>query len=190
MLKLPFYTSLAFASITLAASGLAIAADTKPSGTHAFISDPLNSAFIARSPFKIAQSSQSPDIGSLEAAVHTQINNHRASLGLPALTRNATIDGQARIHSQNMANGTVPFSHNGFQQRVQTIAQTIPLRAAAENVSYNQGHSDPVSVAVQGWLNSSGHRANIEDNYNLTGIGIARSSNGAYYFTQMFIRQR
>ncbi|HEY9806852.1 MAG TPA: CAP domain-containing protein [Candidatus Obscuribacterales bacterium] len=126
----------------------------------------------------------------LEKSAFDQINKYRAAKGLPALTWNATIAQQARIHSQNMANGKVPFSHDGFQQRVDAIAKTVAYRGAAENVAYNQGFSDPATKAVQGWINSKGHRTNIEGNYNLSGIGVARNDKGEYYFTQVFIRSR
>jgi uncharacterized protein YkwD len=122
--------------------------------------------------------------------VHNQVNQYRASHGLPPLSLDARISEQARVHSQNMAIGTVPFSHDGFTQRVQTIAKVIPYSGAAENVAYNQGYSDPATQAVQGWLRSTGHRTNIEGQYNLTGIGIAKNSQGEYYFTQIFIRSR
>jgi uncharacterized protein YkwD len=134
--------------------------------------------------------SQATSIATLEQKVFVQINQYRATKGLPPLTSNATIAQQARIHSQNMANGSVPFSHEGFQQRFQTIAAVIPLMSMAENVAYNSGYSDPVTVAVQGWLKSPGHKTNIEGNYNLTGIGVAKSRTGAYYFTQIFVRRR
>jgi uncharacterized protein YkwD len=41
---------------------------------------------------------------------------------------------------------------------------------------------------VDGWLNSPGHRRNIEGDFRLTGIGIAKRSDGMVYFTQIFIR--
>lgn len=126
----------------------------------------------------------------LEDSVHRQINQYRASQSLPALTRNATIDAQARTHSQNMANGKAVFGHSGFQQRVQAIATTIPYSAAAENVAKNKGFSDPATQAVQGWLKSPGHLGNIKGNYNLTGIGVASNNKGEVYFTQIFIRKR
>ncbi|MGZ5045076.1 MAG: FG-GAP-like repeat-containing protein [Methylobacter sp.] len=130
----------------------------------------------------------STDIAAIEQSVFQQINAYRASQGLPALTLNATIiSEQARIHSQNMASGIVPFGHTGFETRIQTIAQTIPYRSAAENVAANQGYSDPASTAVTGWLNSPGHLANIVGNYQLTGIGVAKSSTGQIYFTQIFL---
>ncbi|MBD2442509.1 CAP domain-containing protein [Dolichospermum sp. FACHB-1091] len=124
----------------------------------------------------------------IEASVFRRINQYRASQNLPALTRNSTIDNQARIHSQNMASGRVAFGHDGFSGRV--AATGIAYSRVAENVAYNQGHQDPADRAVQGWVNSSGHRANIRGDYNLTGIGVARNNQGKIYFTQIFLRSR
>ncbi|MEH1951610.1 MAG: CAP domain-containing protein [Nostoc sp.] len=128
----------------------------------------------------------STDIAALEQSIFNQINNYRASQGLPALTRNSAIDNQVRLHSKNMANGTVSFGHSGFSERLN--ATGVAYRSAAENVAYNQGYDDPATKAVQGWLKSPGHLANIRGNYNLTGIGVAKNSQGVIYFTQMFIR--
>ena len=41
---------------------------------------------------------------------------------------------------------------------------------------------------VKMWLNSQGHRENIEGDYNMTGIGISKSADGTPYFTEIFIR--
>jgi uncharacterized protein YkwD len=127
---------------------------------------------------------------SMEKLVHQQVNAYRKSLNLPALKLDETISQQARIHSQAMADGKVPFSHDGFENRVKTISRKISYSSAAENVAYNQGYSDPVTVAVQGWIKSNGHRQNMQGNYNLTGIGIAKNSKGEYYFTQVFMLSR
>lgn len=137
------------------------------------------------------QLAQAPaSLQTLEKAVLTQINQYRASRKLPPLALDSRISEQARGHSQAMANGRVPFSHDGFRQRVTSIARTIPYSRTAENVAYNQGYSDPVRQAVQGWIQSSGHRQNIEGSFDLTGIGIAQNAKGEYYFTQLFIRRR
>lgn len=124
----------------------------------------------------------------MEQSLFQKINQYRQQRGLAALNLNSTITQQARQHSKNMANSRV-LSHNGFDARVKTIGKTIPYRAAAENVAYNKGSSDPVSQAVNSWLKSSGHLRNIMGNYNLTGIGVANNSRGEYYFTQIFIRR-
>ncbi len=126
----------------------------------------------------------------LEQAVNVQVNDYRATQGKPPLRLDSRISNQARSHSQDMASGASTFDHQGFDQRVQAIAKVIPYRAAAENVAYNQGYAEPVTQAVQGWLKSTGHRQNIEGQYDLTGIGVANNGKGEYYFTQIFIRSR
>ncbi|MDZ8184966.1 MAG: CAP domain-containing protein [Nostoc sp. ChiSLP02] len=143
-----------------------------------------NSAHQAVRSHDLAQSTI--DTAAIEASVFRQINQFRASQGLPALTRNSSMNNQARVHSQNMADGTTPFGHNGFSQRIQAIA--IPYQSAAENVAMNSNYSDPATQAVQGWLHSSGHLNNIRGNYNLTGIGVAANSRGEVYLTQIFLR--
>ncbi|WP_066382953.1 MULTISPECIES: CAP domain-containing protein [unclassified Anabaena] len=122
---------------------------------------------------------------SIEQSVFEQINEYRASIGLPALSRNSAIDEQARIHSQNMASGKVPFSHQGFDQRVKAIG--IAHKSASENVAYNQDR-DAATRAVQSWLKSSGHLANIKSNANTTGVGVAVNGRGVVYLTQIFMR--
>jgi len=140
---------------------------------------------ISRQPFRVAASTQS-----MEQSVLTKINQYRASRRLPPLTLDSRISAQARSHSQAMASGRVPFSHNGFQQRVQTIARSISYRGAAENVFRCKGYSDPADEAVKSWLKSPEHLKNIQGNYGLTGIGVAQNAKGEYFFTQIFFRQK
>lgn len=130
----------------------------------------------------------SSPFAALEQSIHKQINQYRQSRNLPPLTLDARISEQARLHSQAMASGRVPFGHQGFEQRVEVINRVIPYRGVAENVAYNQGYRNPDQQAVQGWIKSTGHRINIEGQYKLTGIGIAKNAKGEYYFTQIFVR--
>ena len=58
----------------------------------------------------------------------------------------------------------------------------ITYRAAGENIAY--GYRTPQAV-VNGWMNSSGHRANIL-NARFTQIGVGYVAAGNYW-TQMFI---
>jgi len=125
----------------------------------------------------------------LENAVQTQVNQYRAEQGLPPLALDPQISEIARRHSIDMAANRVEFGHAGFEGRVQAIARTVPYRSAAENVAYNQGYPDPVAQAVEGWINSPGHRVNMEGQFDLTGIGVFRTPEGKYYFTQIFVRK-
>lgn len=135
-------------------------------------------------------SNSNPDFNQIEQEIYQQVNQYRQSQNLPPLQPNATITKQARLHSQAMADGSVSFSHQGFDNRVKTISQTLPYRSAAENLAYNQGHSNPAEAAVQGWIESDGHRRNMVGNFNLTGVGVAQNESGEYYFTQIFILSR
>jgi uncharacterized protein YkwD len=141
-------------------------------------------------PSTVAQRSNSNQFATLEQSVHQQVNRYRQSRNLPPLTLDSRISQQARVHSEAMASGRVPFSHNGFDARVRAIAQSIPYRRVAENVAYNQGYSDPGQQAVEGWIKSSGHRQNMEGQFDMTGIGITKNAKGEYYFTQIFIKRR
>jgi uncharacterized protein YkwD len=137
-----------------------------------------------------SQLATSTSTTSLEQAIYQQINQYRLSRNLPALKLNAYISQYARIHSEQMASGKVSFSHDGFEARIKAIGQKILYQKAAENLAVNQGYADPAKVAVQGWIKSSGHRQNMEGEFDLTGIGVARNGAGDYYFTQIFLKQR
>lgn len=113
------------------------------------------------------------------------INNYRRSKGLPALEMDKYMNKIAEGHSKDMADGSVPFSHDGFDERIEKIDQKLgqSLRSA-ENVAYGNLTAESV---VKGWINSAGHRRNIRGKYTLTGIGVAKGQDGVYYFTQIFI---
>jgi uncharacterized protein YkwD len=58
----------------------------------------------------------------------------------------------------------------------------------AENIAYNQGYADPGAFAVDRWMISSGHRANILcPEFQASAIGTFVSADGAVYITQIFI---
>ncbi|NCI46028.1 CAP domain-containing protein [Sediminibacterium soli] len=123
----------------------------------------------------------------MEASILSYINAYRRSKGLPNLQTSGAAEQQAELHSRNMATGRTSFGHDGFQQRVKNIAAALGfVSASAENVAYG---SRTARQVVDGWLNSSGHRRNIEGNYNLTGIGVSADRNGVLYFTQLFVRK-
>jgi uncharacterized protein YkwD len=119
---------------------------------------------------------------SVEAEVHRLVNEHRIGMGLSALQWNETIAKECRQHSQDMAS-THTLSHDGFNERINKIGETISWSWAGENVAYHYS----AQGAVTAWLNSPGHKSNIESNSNLTGVGVAYDGN-TIYFTQIFIR--
>jgi uncharacterized protein YkwD len=120
--------------------------------------------------------------------VYQGVNGYRISHGLRPLALNPLISQVATAHSREMAGGEIPFGHDGFQQRVRTLKQSFSFSKVAENIGYNMGYADPASKAVNSWLHSPKHLENIEDDFGLTGIGVAKSDKGEYYFTQIFLK--
>ncbi len=132
--------------------------------------------------------SSSNQFSSIEQRAHELVNQYRASRGLAPLTFSETIASQARGHSREMSGGNL--NHDGFQNRVDAINVSIPLSSAGENVALNSGFADPAQEAVTGWINSPPHRTNMEGDFDLTGIGVDKKSDGTFYFTQVFIKRR
>ena len=127
----------------------------------------------------------------LERYVHRLVNEHRVSQGLKPLTFNLEISAVARRHSRDMATGRVGFGHGGIESRRQEIAGFIARAGVGENVYTIMSSKSPSYVgekAVAGWLESPGHRRNIEGSYDLTGVGIAQGPGGEYFLTQLFVR--
>ena len=120
---------------------------------------------------------------SIETEVHRLVNEHRIGIGLPALQWNETIANECRKHSQEMANAHT-INHDGFNERINKIGETISWSWAGENVAYNYSAQSVVTA----WLNSPGHKSNIESNSNLTGVGVAFDEDSVMYFTQIFIK--
>jgi uncharacterized protein YkwD len=119
---------------------------------------------------------------SVETEVHRLVNEHRTGMGLPALDWNETIAEHCRNHSIEMANAQT-INHDGFNERINKIGETISWSWAEENVAYNYS----AESVVFAWLNSPGHKSNIESNSNLSGVGVAYDGS-TIYFTQIFIR--
>ncbi len=120
------------------------------------------------------------------------VNAYRVSVGLSALMWNDVVATQAQNHSVDMANGTVPPGHDGFSDRMAAIRpQIVGYGGGGENVAWNFSSSktyDPAQTALTWWLGSQHHKEAIENSsYSQTGIGVAKSVAGKYFFTQIFI---
>jgi uncharacterized protein YkwD len=129
-----------------------------------------------------------PVMNSIELETFNLVNKYRQTHNLPPLVVDPAISAEAKAHSEQMARSG-HMSHDGFNERVTSVSKTIVYRKAAENVAYNMGYGKPDLVAVQGWIESPGHKRNMVGPYDLTGIGVAKNGRGEYYFTQIFIRK-
>lgn len=128
----------------------------------------------------------------LARSVLDAVNAARASQGLAKLSGAGDLDELAQAYSERMAAEGF-FSHEdpeGNRLKDRITAAGISYQAVGENLAKNRGHDDPAAVAVTSWLGSAGHRANIlNPGYSETGVGIAQSADGTYYFTELFIKR-
>ena len=126
-----------------------------------------------------------PLADTMESEILQYLNEDRTRHGLAKLQMNTVESALAAQHSRDMASGKVKFGHDGFMARAKSIQKSLGSREVGENVASGQMTAREV---VDGWLNSPGHKKNIEGNFTLTGIGYARGKKGDIYFTQIFSR--
>ena len=124
---------------------------------------------------------------SFQKEVTRLVNVERSKRGLSELSFNSELSNVATLKSQDMINKNY-FSHTSptYGSPFDMMKQfNISYRAAGENIA--MGQKNPAEV-VNAWMNSQGHRENIlNPNFTDIGVGVAKSSNGTLYWTQMFI---
>lgn len=112
------------------------------------------------------------------------VNSERGQVNLLPLRLHSQLNAAAQAHSNDMARHNF-LSHTGSDgsspfDRIKQYGYNF--RWAGENIA--SGYSSPRDV-MQGWMSSSGHRANIlNPNFRDIGIGYARGNQP--YWTQTF----
>jgi uncharacterized protein YkwD len=129
----------------------------------------------------------------IERRAFEQTNLVRVQNGLPPFVWDGDVCRMARIHSESM-------SREGYFAHVTPAGLRLRDRARAagilqydvlgENIAYNQGYEDPGAFAVQKWMESPKHRANIlSPEFRGMAIGSFVAPDGSVYLTQTFIRR-
>jgi uncharacterized protein YkwD len=139
----------------------------------------------------VASSNAVAGASSLERRAFELVNAERRSRGESPLVWDAQLSQVARQHSFDMARSG-NLDHRGPDGRdMAERARAMGVRGwrvLGENIAYNQGFDDPSAFAVERWMGSSKHRANIlNSQFTRTGIGVARAADGSIYFTQVFM---
>ncbi|KAF2075869.1 hypothetical protein CYY_002805 [Polysphondylium violaceum] len=134
----------------------------------------------------ISNTSRNPEYIGRQALEYS--NEFRRSLKLPPMIWNQPIYLIGVEHSKNMADGKVPFGHDGFDDRIKRYP--FQFTNAAENVAMNNSDATVAKTAVDGWINSPGHRKNLVGNFNVCAIGVYQGTNGNWYLTQLFANSK
>lgn len=121
-----------------------------------------------------------------EKEVFNLINQQRTAAGLPALVIDEALQKVARVKAKDMVDKGY-FSHTSptYGSPFDMMKSFgVSYKTAGENIAGNSTNSG----AVDAWMNSPGHKANIlNNNYNYTGIGVVSSQKYGKVYVQMFI---
>ncbi|MEX2541481.1 MAG: CAP domain-containing protein [Trueperaceae bacterium] len=134
-----------------------------------------------------------PSSGPAEAALLVTTNEARARHGLPPLGHDEGLARAARAHAIEMAN-LAYFSHSSPSPESSSLSRRlaragVPSVTAGENLALLRGPQDVATAAVQGWLESPGHRAALlHTGYTHVGFGVATGAGGETLVAQVFGR--
>jgi uncharacterized protein YkwD len=129
----------------------------------------------------------------IERHAFEETNRARLKNGLLPFVWDADLCRMARAHSENMGRHNF-FSHvTPDGQRLKDRAQAVGILHFAligENIAYNLGYDDPGTFAVEHWMLSPKHRANIlDEHFNAMAVGTFVAPDGSVYLTQTFIQR-
>ena len=114
------------------------------------------------------------------------INQYRVSIGKNELQIVNHISFKSQEHNTYMIDNNV-VNHDYFDSRANNIKHVLGAVVVGENIAYN--FSTPAS-ALNAWLNSPGHKANIEGDYTHFGISISiNPTTGKKYYTNIFMKK-
>jgi len=120
------------------------------------------------------------------------LNKDRKDFGLSKLGMQADLREVAKNHSKDMVKKDY-FEHvnlKGETPADRLKVQRVTDVVSGENLAKIGGYPNPVVEAEEGLMKSPGHRANIlNKKYNCVGIGIIKSKDDIYYFTQNFAKR-
>ena len=121
-----------------------------------------------------------------EKEVFDLINAKRTAAGLSALKVDAELQNIARAKAEDMVKNNY-FSHTSptYGSPFDMMKRFgVSYKTAGENIAGNSSNTG----AVNAWMNSEGHKANIlNSSFNYTGVAVVKSSKYGKIFVQMFI---
>ncbi len=121
-----------------------------------------------------------------EKEVFDLINAKRTAARLSALKVDAELQNVARAKAEDMVKKNY-FSHTSptYGSPFDMMKSFgVSYKTAGENIAGNSSNTG----AVNAWMNSEGHKANIlNSSFNYTGVAVVKSSKYGKIFVQMFI---
>jgi uncharacterized protein YkwD len=120
-----------------------------------------------------------------EKAILDLTNAARAKEDLPPLKADGLLMEAARAHAANMAK-QMKVEHQLDNKRSGQRIADASYKAAASGENIGQSPRLAVKEVFEQWMKSKAHKGHILGKYEETGIGLARDTDGAYYYCQVF----
>lgn len=121
----------------------------------------------------------------LELELLDEVNAYRVSVGLNPLEIIEHISYKSSEHNDYML-ATQTVTHEGFDQRKSNLQSVLGAYRVGENVAFAYATAQST---VNAWVNSTGHKANLEGDYTHFGASIKMDEQGRKYYTNMFIKK-
>jgi uncharacterized protein YkwD len=129
---------------------------------------------------------QNYDYNQNELKLAGLINDYRESIGLNRLEMVNYISYKSEEHNEYMISNNV-VNHDYFYERSVDLKHFLGAVKVNENVAYNYRTPEGALIA---WLNSPGHKENIETDATHFGISITTDpATGKQYYTNIFIKK-
>ena len=120
----------------------------------------------------------------METDLLALVNQHRSDIGLNALENSTVSYKYAEEHNDYMISKN-SLSHDNFENRATKIAEVTNAVSISENVAR---YYTTAEKTLEGWLNSSSHKAAMEGDFTHTTLSVELDKEGRPYFTQIFLK--
>lgn len=193
-MKKKLFTMLIAASMLVSATGFGYASECNQTQTSVSINQVKKidcSKLIEKICGNFGNDSEDSSAGNIQQSsmasqVVSLVNKERSAEGLSSLSSDAQLAKLAQLKAEDMAklgyfSHTSPTYGSAFDM-MKTYG--VSYKTAGENIAKGQKTAESV---MEGWMNSSGHRANIlKSDYTKIGVGYAKSAGGITYWVQIF----
>lgn len=163
----------------------------KKSGELVVVSIMLLCGACASKKASLSMDATSAIVYSADSSVDDQVaqglNAHRLGKGLPKLTRNAGLDSLARSHAQKML-GEGKLEHSNLDYVGHISESKYRISHLSENImrAFLVEDSQVAEIVARSWIESKGHRFNVESKSTHFGVGIAKGADGVVYASSLY----
>jgi uncharacterized protein YkwD len=117
--------------------------------------------------------------------IYHAVNDYRESKSLPDITLQVLMIDDAQNYSRKMADGTVSYGVDDLMNSLNILKTNLGGDASGAVVQYSEYEN--ADTVVNRMVRDQVKREVLEQDFNQTGVGVAKDNSGNWYVTQIFI---